>query len=158
MAYDGFILSSKQTQVRNKTQLILQGRLSDGRRFHWTVTRPPIVFFIGHNEKWTPPQAIRKSLELKSLRGAPVDGLYFGQSAELFHARKACEDNHVLTYEADVNLAARFLMEHFIQGGVRFESEPVNTNADCLFFVDPKIHPSDYTPELKTLSIDIECP
>ena len=157
MAYDGFILSSKQAQIHNSTQLIFQGRLSDGRRFHWTVTCPRILFFIDHNQKWTPPGAVRKSLSLKSLRGDFVDALYFGQSSDFFRARKACEGRHVLTFEADVNLAARFLMEHFIQGGVRFESEPVKTQAGCRFFMDPKIHPSDYTPKLKTLSIDIEC-
>ncbi len=116
MTYDGFILSSKQAQIGNATQLIFQGRLSDGRRFHWTVTCPRIVIFIDHNQKWTPPGAVRKSLKLKSLRGDFVDGLYFGRSSDMFHARKACEDRHILTYEADVNLAARFLMEHFIQG------------------------------------------
>ena len=94
---------------------------------------------------------------MKTLHGDFVDGLYFGQTSDMFHARKACEDRQILTYEADVNLAARFLMEHFIQGSVRLESEPINTKAGCLFFNDPIAYPSDLTPELKTLSIDIEC-
>ena len=94
---------------------------------------------------------------MKSLNGDSVDALYFDQSSDLFRARKACEDRHIMTYEADVNLVARFLMEHFIQGGVLFESEPVKTQADCRFFMDTKIYPSDYTPELRMLSIDIEC-
>ena len=157
MAYDGFILSSKQTQFRNSTRLIFQGRLSDGRRFHWTVTRPRVVFFINHNEKWTSPGAVRKPLKLKSLSGDIVDALYFDQSSDLFRARKACEDRQILTYEADVNLAARFLMEHFIQGSVQFQSEPINTKAGCLFFSDPEVYPSDFTPKLRMLSIDIEC-
>jgi DNA polymerase-2 len=155
--YDGFILSSTQVHIQNKSRLIFQGRLSDGRRFHWTVTHPPIVFFIDHHQKWMPSGALRKSLELCSLSGDPVDGLYFSQTMELFRARKACAGRSVTTYEADVNLPARFLMEHFIKGGVRFESKPSHTQNGCLFFVDPKIRPSDYTPELKTLSIDIEC-
>ena len=157
MTYDGFILSSKQFQFRNSTRLIFQGRLSGGRRFHWTVTRPRIVFFIDHNQKWTPPGAVRKPLNLKNLRGGFVDGLYFSQSSDMFHARKACEDRHILTYEADVNLVVRFLMEHFVQGSVHFESEPINTETGCLFFKDPKIQHSDFTPDLKTLSLDIEC-
>ena len=96
-------------------------------------------------------------MKLKSLRGDFVDGLYFGQSPDMFYARKACEDRHILTYEADVNLAARFLMEHFVQGSVRFESEPVLKEAGCLFFTDPEVHPADFTPKLRMLSIDIEC-
>ncbi|EFK08832.1 putative DNA polymerase II [delta proteobacterium NaphS2] len=155
--YEGFILSSRQIQIQNRTQLVFQGRLSDGRRFHWTVTHPPIVFFVDRHQKWAPSGAFRKSLELCNLAGNPVDGLYFSQTTELFRARKACAERAVTTYEADVNLPARFLMEHFIKGGVRFESKPPQTQNGCLFFVDPKICPSDYTPELKTLSIDIEC-
>lgn len=96
-------------------------------------------------------------MKLKNLCGDPVDALYFNQNSDLFRARKVCETRHVLTYEADVNLVARFLMEHFIQGSVRFESEPINTKSGCLFFMDPEIHPSDFTPELRMLSIDIEC-
>lgn len=155
--YAGFILSSRQIQVQNSTQLVFQGRLSDGRRFQWTVTRPPIVFFVERQQKWSPPGAFRKPLELCSLSGNLVDGLYFSQARELFRARKACAERSVTTYEADVSLPARFLMEHFIKGGIRFESGPSRTQKGCLFFVDPKIRPSDYTPELKTLSIDIEC-
>lgn len=96
-------------------------------------------------------------MKLKSLSGDIVDALYFDQSSDLFRARKACEDRQILTYEADVNLAARFLMEHFIQGSVQFQSEPINTKAGCLFFSDPEVYPSDFTPKLRMLSIDIEC-
>ena len=96
-------------------------------------------------------------MKLKSLSGDFVDGLYFGQTSDMYHARKACEDRQILTYEADVNLAARFLMEHFIQGSVQFQSEPINTKTGCLFFSDPEVHPSDFTPKLRMLSIDIEC-
>ena len=157
MAYRGFILSSAQFQVRNTTRLIFQGRLSDGMRFHWTVTRPRVVFFIDRDQKWTPIGIVRKAVKLKNLRGRPVDGLYFSQSSGLTRARKACQDRHILTYEADVNPLARFLMEHFIQGSVSFESEPVDRKDNCLYFIDPKVKPSDFTPQLRTLSVDIEC-
>ena len=157
MAYHGFILSSAQVQIHNTTRLIFQGRLSDGMRFHWTVTRPRIVFFIDRDQAWPPLGAARKAVKLKNLRGGPVDGLYFRQNSSLTRARRACEERHILTYEADVNPVARFLMEHFIQGSVRFESEPVGRKDNCLYFIDPKIKPSDFMPELRTLSIDIEC-
>ena len=157
MAYCGFILSSTQVQRQNTTRLIFQGRLSDGTRFHWTVTRPRIVFFIERDQEWTPPGAVRKAVKLKNLRGKPVDGLYFSQNSRLTRARKACQDRHILTYEADVNPIARFLMEHFIQGNVSFESEPVETKNNCLYFINPKLKPSDFTPQLRTLSVDIEC-
>ena len=157
MSYQGFILSNSQIIHKNATQLVFQGRLSDGRRFHWTVTRPGLVFFMGRDKTWTPPGAFRKCLELRNLRGQPVDALYFQTTSDLTRARKACETHDIPTYEADINLAARFLMERFIKGGVAFESNPVNEENDTVFFIDPKVKRSNFTPALKLLSIDIEC-
>jgi len=157
MSYQGFILSSSQAIRNNATQLIFQGRLSDGKRFHWTVTRPGLVFFIERDQDWSPPQAFRKTVELKNLRGNPVDALYFQTTSDLTHARKACESRDIATYEADINLAARFLMERFIKGGVCFESKPAKIANDTVYFIDPQVKGSDFTPGLKLLSIDIEC-
>ena len=141
----------------NATQLIFQGRLSGGKRFHWTVTRPGLVFFIDRDKHWMPPGAFRKNVELKSLRGNPVDALYFQTASDLTDARRACESRNIATYEADINLIARFLMERYIKGGVFFESKPVNVGNDTLYFIDPKVKGSNFTPVLKLLSIDIEC-
>jgi len=157
MTYQGFILSSSQTIRQNATQLIFQGRLSDGKRFHWTVTCPGLVFFIDRDQGWSPPGAFRKNVELKSLRGNPVDALYFHTTSDLNPARKACESRNIATYEADVNLTARFLMERFIKGAVRFESQPAKIANDTVYFIDPQVNGSDFTPGLRPLSIDIEC-
>jgi DNA polymerase-2 len=157
MDYQGFILSNRQIIQKNATQLIFQGRLSDGMRFHWTVTRPGLVFFLDRDKSCTSPGAFRKSVELRSLRGQPVDALYFHTTAELTRARRACESRGIPTYEADVNLVARFLMERFIKGGVTFESNPVNVENNTVYFIDPKVKSSNFTPKLKLLSIDIEC-
>ncbi len=90
MDYQGFILSNGQIIRKNATQLVFQGRLSDGKRFHWTVTRPGLVFFMDRDKDWAPPGAFRKNVELRSLRGKPVDALYFQTTSELNRARKPC--------------------------------------------------------------------
>ena len=153
----GFILSNSQI-IRDKvTQLMFQGRLSDGRRFHWTVTRPGLVFFIDRDKNLVPPGAFRKSLDLRNLRGKPVDALYFHTTSELIRARQACGSHSIPTYEADVNLVSRFLMERFIKGGVFFKSQPVKIENNTFYFLDPKVKGTDFAPVLKLLSIDIEC-
>jgi len=157
MSFIGFILSNSQVIRDNATQLVFQGRLSDGKRFHWTVTNPGIVFFINRDQTRTPPQSFRKKVELRSLRGNPVDALYFRNTPDLTRARNACESRNLPSYEADVNLVARFLMERFIKGGVSFESEPVRVENNILYFVDPNVKGAQFTPYLKLLSIDIEC-
>jgi len=55
-----------------------------------------------------------------------VDVLYFQTTSDLISARKACESRDIATYEADLNLVARYLMERFIKGSVCFESKPAN--------------------------------
>jgi DNA polymerase-2 len=143
MDYQGFILSNSQIIRKNATQLIFQGRLSDAKRFHWTVTRPGLVFFINRDKNWASPDVFRKRVELRSLRGQPVDALYFQTTSELTRARRAYESRNIATYEADVNLVARFLMERFIKGGVSFESKPVNVENNTLYFIDPKVKGSN---------------
>ena len=155
--YEGFILSSDQISVNNLTRLVFQGRLIDGRRFHWTVTRPGIVFFIRQAESWTPPGALRKDVKLLNMYGEPVDALYFQNTLNLNRARNECDARNISTFEADVNLVARFLMERFIKGGINFDSDPIRSENNTLFFIDPVVKPSDYLPHLKLLSIDIEC-
>jgi len=126
-------------------------------RFHWTINDPRIVFFINRNQEWTPPGAVRKPVELCNLRGEPVDALYFKNTMGFNRARKACEDRNIPTYEADINPASRFLMERFIRGGVAFEDQGVRKENNILYFSDPKVRSADFTPQLKLLSIDIEC-
>jgi len=155
--YEGFIISSNQLRRGDSTQLVFQGRLADSRRFHWTVTNPGIVFFVNHDETWTPSGAVRKDVKLQNLRGMPVDAVYFNSTLEMNRARKECDARNIATYEADVNLVARFLMERFIRGGVVFKSEPLQEKDDTLYFVDPVVTSSDYLPALRLLSIDIEC-
>ncbi len=155
--YEGFIISSDQIIVDNQTRLVFQGRLRDGRRFHWSVIRPGIVFFIRQAESWTPPGAVRKTVNLRSMTGESVDALYFQNTLELNRARNECDARKITTFEADVNLVARFLMERFIKGAVTFKSDPVRMHAGTLFFKDPVVNPSDYLPNLNLLSIDIEC-
>jgi len=154
---EGFILSSDQITLNNQTRLVFQGRLKDGRRFHWTVTRPGIVFFIRHDESWTPPGAVRKEVNLCSMAGEPVDALYFQNTMDLVRCRKACDARNISTFEADVNLVARFLMERFIMGAVTFKGDPTRKETNTLYFIDPHVKPSDYLPKLRLLSIDIEC-
>ncbi|MGD8292816.1 MAG: hypothetical protein PVF37_13985, partial [Desulfobacterales bacterium] len=99
MSYQGFILSNSQIVRDKKTQVVFQGRLSDAKRFHWTVTQPGLVFFIDRDNRWTPQSAFRKSVELQSLRGKFVDALYYRTTSELNRARETCESSDITTYE-----------------------------------------------------------
>ncbi|HKP96009.1 MAG TPA: DNA polymerase II [Fibrobacteria bacterium] len=155
---DGFILSSSiRDQGRNSTQLVFQGRLAGGGRFRWTVTRPRLCFFVERQAPDLPGAVQRRPLELRTLRGLPVDCLYFQSSLDLARARRQAETQGVQTYESDVSAPARHLMERNVRGGIRFLDPPVSRTSGLLDFQDGRVESSDFTPDLRLLSLDVEC-
>jgi DNA polymerase-2 len=152
---DGFILSSA-VGGRREAGLAFQGRLADGRRFRWQVTRPRLCFFVDRDAPAC-ENAARKSLDLRTLSGRPVDALYFTSGRDLLAARRHYEALGHPLYEADVPAAARHLMERGIKGAVRFPDPPAREENGVLIFIDPKVEPSDFTPKLRLLSLDVEC-
>ena len=111
-------------------------------------------------ERGTPDPAgcrERRPVELKTLRGAPVDALYFRSSLDLARARREVEGLGARAYESDISAPARHLMERNVKGGVRFLEPPVSERDGLLDFQDGRVEPSDFTPALRLLSLDVEC-
>ncbi len=174
VAIEGFILTGDSRTTDGRTMLSLEGRLEDGRRFLWKVSDPRPVFFIPRD---TPEQAtggIRRPVQLHDLRGAPVDALYFTSDFARDRARRDFEARGRRTLEADVATLPRYLMERFVRGSVRFEAEESPTaetdvraqDADTerapaaaspVVFTDGRVASGSFTPQLRLLSLDIEC-
>ncbi|MDB5048479.1 MAG: polB [Fibrobacteres bacterium] len=155
---DGFILSSSIRDFgRNSTQLVFQGRMADGKRFRWSVTRPRLCFFVEREAPDLAGVIQRRPLEMKTMRGLPVDCLYFQSSLDLSRARRQAEGLGLQTYESDVSAPARHLMERSIRGGVRFLDPPHSQNQELSDFQDGRAESSDFTPKLRLLSLDVEC-
>jgi DNA polymerase-2 len=155
---EGFILSaSLLDQGRSSTGLVFQGRLADGRRFRWRVEHPRLCFFVerGAEDLGVPCQ--RRPLELKTLRGDPVDALYFASTSDLARARRQAEAAGAAAYESDVSATARHLMERGVKGGVRFLDPPSAETGSLLDFRDGKVEGSEFTLDPRLLSLDVEC-
>ncbi len=97
----------------------------------------------------------RKPLDLKSMQGKVVDGLYFRFQRDLLAARRALRSAGVRTFEADLKPSDRFLMERFISAAVELKGD-AEKRAGYLQFVNPAIRPARFTPRLKVASVDIE--
>lgn len=163
MPHEGFILSTDSRTTGGQTRLELEGRLSDGRRFRWLVEHPRPVFFLPRSNPQVPAGSQRREVQLHDMLGHPVDALYFPSDYARDRARREIESGGARTLEADVSSAARYLMERFVRGSVRFLTEPDETLAatgnttPLLQFREPKVEPGSFTPNLRLLSIDIEC-
>ncbi|MBW8889991.1 MAG: DNA polymerase II [Fibrobacteres bacterium] len=155
---EGFILSASfLDQGRESTRLGFQGRLRDGRRFRWIVAHPRLCFFVERDALDLGIPCQRRPLELKTLRGSPVDALYFASTGDLARARRQAEAMGVAAYEADVSATARHLMERGVRGGVRFLDPPVSEQSGLLDFRDGRVEGSDFTLDPRLLSLDVEC-
>jgi len=92
---------------------------------------------------------------LRDFHGQPVVTLYFKSQRRLYEARDRLTADGIVMLEADINPVDRFLMERFITGGFTI-NEPPERQGDYLEIVNPRVKSSDYRPELRCVSLDIE--
>jgi DNA polymerase-2 len=140
---------------------------------YWIATRTePIqvvvknqfsVFFIAKSDL---DRTVRVLSDIKDWHHKSVDlktffdkdqaiALYFKNQKDLHFARSRLENAQITSYEADVRPTDRYLMERFVQGAVTIEGE--TTFGDGLaYYLNPKMSKSDFRPELKVVSLDIE--
>ncbi len=97
----------------------------------------------------------RRPLELRTLAGAPVDGLYFRRQRDLRTARARLHDAGIRLYEADLKPADRYLMERFITGPCRLTGTPKEAGGP-ITFQNPRLMRAAYDGPLSYLSLDIE--
>ena len=100
----------------------------------------------------SPPAVRRRQVALATLDGRPVDALYFRSRRELegYRDRPGIE-----VCESDVRPADRFLMERFVTGPVTFHGRAQH-RPRFVEYVDPKVRPGDFRPDLRIVSLDIE--
>ena len=103
----------------------------------------------------------RRALQLQTLHGVAVDGLYFGSRRQLLEERDWLSEQGCNTYETDIKPSERFLMERFITGGCRVRGHFMKrtgrvSGAGYLAVRNPRMTASDYRPKVRTASVDIE--
>jgi len=99
--------------------------------------------------------ARREPLNLATMPGVPVDGVYFTTLRQMRDARESLDRQGVQAFEADVKPEDRYLMERFVRGACIVEGDLVQRDG-YREFVNPALRPSDETPPFKLLSLDIE--
>lgn len=114
------------------------------------------ICFIRHdNPMRLPPRIVRKPLPLKTLSGEAVDGLYFQQQRELNALRDHFSHDKTQLNESEIKPTERYLMERFITASVCARGELLQ-QAGYLEMRQPQLKASDYAPNLKWVSLDIE--
>ena len=156
---DGFLLSRQWRDRADATELVFWLHTEDGPvRAVFDRERP--VCFVERAARHPlltdlPPGAERRPLELRSLAGRQVDGLYFRAQRDLQAFRQRATQQGLVLHESDIKPTDRFLMERFITGGLQLVGEPVARNG-YREYLNPRVRHADYVPQLSFCSIDIE--
>ncbi len=156
----GFILTKQQYEQNGLTYLKFWLATPDGSTCLTTPPQPFVLFVASSQypeakatlDSQTLPFQSR-TVSLKTYQQEPVTALYFNDSKTFFTAREHLKSNHITCYEDDIRLADRFLMERFTYGSASFKGEPQASGRwhNC------QLKPSEYLPNLRVLSLDIEC-
>ncbi|TFH46919.1 MAG: DNA polymerase II [Lysobacterales bacterium] len=97
----------------------------------------------------------RKALELRTLAGSPVDGLYFHCQRDLAAARERLRARGVTLYESDLKPNDRYLMERFVSASFSVHGEP-RLCPGYIEFHNPVIKRAAYRARLAQISLDVE--
>ncbi|MGX9520057.1 DNA polymerase II [Vibrio mediterranei] len=166
--HKGFLLTRQSRDTRQGPQIELWISTVNGPVQILIEGQKPVFFVPRHFAELVDDLAsdarlpiALKPVELKSFEGEDLFAVY---SQSISGARKLHElllNNDILVLEADIKLADRFLMERFIQGSlaVTGNCEVINANTcnQYIRITNAKCKAYDYTPELKVVSLDIEC-
>jgi len=151
----GFILTHNSHDRNGHCCIEIYG-VGEMGPFKVAITRHEPVFFITRDTEMPAlAEGERKHLGITSFDRKPMDGLYHQTLKQYYSNRRLFKDAQIPLFESDVWPSARYLMERFIKGGVSIEGTPQKRQG-YTYYENPHLHPANYRPELKILSLDIE--
>ncbi|NOI67810.1 DNA polymerase II [Vibrio sp. 99-8-1] len=160
---NGFILTRQVRDVQDQTVIELWLSTAEGPTKLTILSEQPVVFinsddavFIETLLQRHPLSITLSPLELKTFQGHNVTGCYAPTNFVINQFNQLLKDNEIISFENDVKLADRFLMERFIQGSVEFAGNREDKR-DHLRFHDAKCRKGNYHPTLSYVSLDLEC-
>ncbi len=127
--------------------------------------------FVVRDDRWRPHFFIRtedvkaaqdvETLEIvesdwTTPNGQPVSRVYVPTPPETPAIRDALQDAGIATFEADIPFATGYLIQHQLRGSVEISGEHKAGKLLKKVFVNPDLKPSDWVPEIRILSLDIE--
>ena len=156
---DCFLLTRQWRDTRDGLELTLWAT-SDKGPARVVLTREKAVCFIDHEtsigkRRLTQLKCERRSLDLATLHGVKVDGLYFQYQRDLVEFARQTRADRGVVYESDLKPVDRFLMERFITSGFTIHGEFRN-GCDFVDVVNPRLKTCDYRRSLSRVYIDIE--
>ncbi|KAB0286761.1 DNA polymerase II [Vibrio fortis] len=159
----GFVLTRQARDFSGQTQIDIWVSTPNGPTLLTVKGERPIFFIEQSNidacTKLAKEAGIEceiKALELTNFSHTPLAGCYTRLVRESNALNQAFNQESITTFEADIRLADRFLMERFIKGSIEFTGK-VTSRTRHQRVTNTKCRAGDYLPTLSVVSLDIEC-
>jgi len=158
---NGFVLTRQARDIKGNTQIDLWLSTPLGP-VQLVIEGERPVFFILQEQLDTAKPLIQnrpvdlKPLPLKDFEQRSIVACYCNTIKQAQSLSDDFKQHDIIVLEEDVRLADRFLMERFVKGSLEFTGEQ-QANISHLRYGQVKCRQGSYTPELKVVSLDIEC-
>jgi DNA polymerase II len=157
----GFIVYSTYKSSEEETQIELFGKLENGHSFVSIHDLTPYFFLEKRYLKKVKPLLSNYNLEMSSLKtfsGKPVVKISSKSQAAINKLAPIIHKKDINTFEADIRPQFRFLIDNDIQGPIEIPDSEEYQTAEKVdrIYQNPIIKPSNYVPDLKVISLDIE--
>lgn len=159
----GFLLTRQARDVSGTTNIDLWLATEQGPAQLIIEGEKPVFFVLQQDtaviEERIANMAIPaelKPLPLHSFDSEPLAACYCATVKDAQALSQALKLQELLVLEDDIRLADRYLMERFIKGSVEFTGTSQSRNG-YQRITNVKCRQGDYTPQLKVVSLDIEC-
>jgi DNA polymerase-2 len=160
MAERGFVLTPTYRIVAGRPEVHLYAVLENGEPALIVDTRVrPYCFVRAHDvERARRVLSAARIAEtaLTTFAGDPVVRVELHAPADLPIVRGRLADLGVVTFEADVRFAYRYLIDRGIRGAFRVDGPFERRPGVGRVYRDPEVGPAQWTPTLRVLSFDIE--
>ncbi len=165
----GFILSAQssdheQTKSGPQAQIELWIKSAD-QTYQLKTPNQSLVLFTRQTDFIQVQHALRaywpeiqyKQLKLTNFNHEAMAAIYCANHQLYYDVRSALRKVRIESFENDFPLHERYLMERFCYGSIEFTGTPIGCNHSYQIIDNAKIKPSQHTPKLSLLSLDIEC-
>jgi len=153
----GFIIDSTYRIINDKPFVFLFGKLENKETFVFIKHFKP-YFFIKESDL-NKAKKIEKiefeEIALKDFDGKKVVKILVDKPSDVVHVRDTFHDANISTYEADIRYSQRFILDHELRSSVDITGD-YEYQDDIRVYKDAAIKPSNWMPDLKVLSLDIE--
>lgn len=163
----GFLLTRNAIEKNGRTYIEFWLSTPDGP-VKVTTEQQNAVMFIAWKDEQAACSVLKHSsisvkstrLKLKTFTQDLVCALYFTTTSAFYRARDILKQAGITSFENDIRLADRYLMERFVCGGAFFTGDIETSDLDSKAYIamrNGRLKPTEYIPKLTLLSLDIEC-